>query len=291
MPPGRAQARPPALAGPAGAPDPRIAAVAAAVRASRKYATVAEDVVRRLSADALCRHASQREAERAVRAKLHQIYGAYLTRGDLARVARQVQALPERPDPDTLRQAARAILARHASSAERLPLLDGLYARLLAPCSLSRPPRRILDLGCGLHPFALPWMGLAPDVEYDACDLDECLIGLVSLFLRRAGQPGLARTWDLLSAPPDGAWRADVIFLLKALPCLEQQECGAARRVLRSCDAPLVVVSFPARSLGGREKGMRVHYSELMTEITHSLDVTPHTITFPTETFYLLVRS
>ena len=54
------------------------------------------------------------------------------------------------------------------------------------------------------------------------------------------------------SGPPEAS--ADMVLLLKAIPCLEQEEPGAGKRLLRSLDAPVVVVSFPARSLGPRYK-------------------------------------
>ncbi|MBM3317591.1 MAG: hypothetical protein FJY75_07030, partial [Candidatus Eisenbacteria bacterium] len=144
------------------APD-RVAGVVEAVRSSRKYATVAEGVVRRLAAKALRDGTSPRGAQRAVRGKLHQVYAAYLAPGDLGRAERLLAALPERPAPEELAQAARRILARHASSAERLAFQEGLLARLLSAGGFAGPLRRVVDLGCGFHPLTLPWMGLPPE--------------------------------------------------------------------------------------------------------------------------------
>jgi 16S rRNA (guanine(1405)-N(7))-methyltransferase len=45
-------------------------------------------------------------------------------------------------------------------------------------------------------------------------------------------------------------------LLLKTLPCLDQQEPGASARLLGGLQARIIVVSYPVRSLGGRQKGM-----------------------------------
>ena len=192
---------PPVSPTPPGAPDPRIEEIVEAVRASRKYAAVSEAVIRRMAVRALRGQATARAAERLVRAKLHQATGAYLTPGQHARVERALGALPEaddsdastgrlRPTPDALAGAARGILTHHASSAERMGFFEQLYPQLFDERAIGHPIRRVLDLGCGLHPFALPWMGLSRDVEYRAYDIDRRLLAAIERFFACAGQAG-----------------------------------------------------------------------------------------------------
>ena len=76
--------------------------------------------------------------------------------------------------------------------------------------------------------------------------------------------------------------------MLKTLPCLERQAPGAALRLLRSLEAPRVVVSFPALSLGGYAKGMRENYDATMRALAERLGRPCQRLDFPTETFYLL---
>jgi 16S rRNA (guanine(1405)-N(7))-methyltransferase len=78
---------------------------------------------------------------------------------------------------------------------------------------------------------------------------------------------------------------------LKAIPCLDQQEPGAGRRLLHSLDAPVVVVSFPARSLGGREKGMRETYDRMLRQMVEGSGRGIEMRSYPTETVYRLARS
>ncbi len=48
--------------------------------------------------------------------------------------------------------------------------------------------------------------------------------------------------------------------MLKTLPCLEAVDRHAPARLLDALNAPLLLVSFPAQTLGGRRKGMTAHY-------------------------------
>ena len=50
------------------------------------------------------------------------------------------------------------------------------------------------------------------------------------------------------------------LFLLKALPCLEQIDKAAPARLLEYIPAEHLLVSYPVHSLGGRAKGMVAHY-------------------------------
>ncbi|MBK8049263.1 MAG: hypothetical protein IPK16_20395 [Anaerolineales bacterium] len=63
----------------------------------------------------------------------------------------------------------------------------------------------------------------------------------------------------LEGAPPI---EADVALLLKTIPCLEQADKQAGRRLVDAVAAPVLVISYPVRSLGGNARGMVKHYSE-----------------------------
>ena len=93
---------------------------------------------------------------------------------------------------------------------------------------------------------------------------------------------------DLLASPPAG--RPDVTLLLKTAPCLERQEPGSVVRLLRAIRSPFVVVSFPTKSLGGREKGMRRSYAKFMSGIAAELCVEVRELGYATEAVYVLKR-
>jgi len=258
-------------------------AIVEGLKRSRKYQDLCDPVLERIAAWAAARHAAPRQAIHAAKRKLHQVYGAYAARMNLARIAQLVGALSPADSDERRKQVCARILDAHASTRERQPFLDRLYPALRAALGV---PRSILDLACGLHPFGLPWMDLPLETEYYALDISRGLVTLLNQFFVAAGRRPNAACHDLLTDAPLRS--ADVALLFKLLPLLERQEPGTAAALLRRLPARAAVVSFPARSLSGGEKGMRAHYAAFMADLARELGLSPQTLEFETETFYLL---
>jgi len=254
-----------------------------AVLRSAKYRSVCAATVRRLGERELARRRSLKAAVKATKSRLHQVFGAFERAPDYDSLLRELARAAESGSEAALREACRAALACHASTRERLPLLGRFYGEIFA---VTGTPGRILDLACGLHPLAVPWMGLPHGAHYAAVDIDGRAIDLLNRFFALAGVDGRAVHGDVLCDPP--AERADVAFLLKTLPSLERQEEGAGRRVLGALGARHVVVSFPVASLGGRDKGMREHYEHAFLETTAGGRWRVERLDFPTELVFIL---
>ncbi|HUT35319.1 MAG TPA: 16S rRNA methyltransferase [Planctomycetota bacterium] len=234
----------------------------AAVLATPKYRTVCGDTVRRIGATELAKRGSLKEAVKATKSRLHQVFGAFERAPDYEALLADLAAAHARGSAEALRAVCRAAMSCHASTRERLPLLERFYAEVFAVTGV---PRRVLDLACGLHPLAIPWMGLPPEASYRACDLDGRAVAFLNRCAPFFGLGFQAVHADILCAPP--AEEADVAFLLKAATNLERQGRGATRRVLDALRARHVVVSFPVASLGGRAKGMRENYEAIFRQM------------------------
>ena len=221
--------------------------VVARVLASTRYRDVDRSLLERLARDELPRARNADDAVKRVKRRLHQAVGAYRGRAAGLASATPASAWAGTWDEPML-AACRAALARHASTRERLPELETFYPTIWE--AAGSVPRSVLDLACGLNPFALPFMRLDAASEYLACDVDRRVLDEVGGFLSLVGQPH--RTWpcDLVDGVPEVD--ADVALLLKTLPLLDRQEAGAAGRLLARVRARHIVVSFPVRSLGGR---------------------------------------
>lgn len=246
-------------------PDDALNRLVQAVRSSAKYAGISEDFVQRVGAAELSKRRSLKEAIKATKNKLHQVGGAYLgAAGDYPHWLAALQDAAAQGNP-ALRDACRAVMAHHASTRERLPILETFFAETLADIA---PVTSILDVASGLNPLAVPWMPLAPGAIYTACDIYHDMMDFVGAFLALTGVAGRAFVCDAVYDPPDQ--RAQIAFILKTLPCLEQVDKSAGLRLLDAVRADYALVSFPARSLGGRDKGMSAHYEarlrELLTE-------------------------
>lgn len=235
--------------------DPRLDELVAQVRAGRKYGAIGAALVRRIGAAELCKRATLQEAVKATRKALHRAAGLYFAdrRPDYGAWLRQII---QAPDDAARRAVLRSIMNHHASTRERLPILDAFYARVLGDVG---PVRSVLDLACGLNPLSLPWMPLAAGATYHAVDIYEDLTGFLQAALAALGVAGKAEARDVIADCPTDA--ADVALLLKALPCLEQLDKSAGATILDTINARCIVVSFPTRTVGGRNVGMRENYA------------------------------
>jgi 16S rRNA (guanine(1405)-N(7))-methyltransferase len=235
-----------------------VDAVVARVSTSRRYRWVAEAVVARLAAEEIPKSRNLADAEKRTKRRLHQIFGAYTGQLDYARLLLDIARARSSGDEQALRVACRAALAQHASTRERLPILDQFYARIF---TVTGAPATVVDIACGLNPLALPWMGLPPGCRYLAYDIDAAMLNFVAGFLDLIGVDHRVCLRDVVADPPDDA--CDVALLLKTVPCLDQQHPGAAGDIMRAVRARHIVVSFPTRSLGGHGgKGMDRSYRE-----------------------------
>ncbi len=236
------------------AEDSDLDRLVARVIASPRYRTVIPELVRSVGARELAHRPDWKAAVKATKGKLHQVAGAFCDHGlDYARgLTRLADSVTE---PTALKQACIELMAQHASTRERLAVLDEFYGVILGDLP---PPSSVLDVACGLHPLSIPWMSLAPNVQYCACDVLTDLTDFLTAYLRLLGIRGQAHALDVTRSLPRG--RFDVALVLKSIPCLEQLDQTAGQRLLDSIRADCIIVSFPVRSLGGRSKGMATYY-------------------------------
>ena len=243
--------------------DDRLDELVAAVQSAAKYRFIQAEFVRRIGAQELGKGRTFNEAVKETRNKLHQVGGAYQeTPPDYARLSTKLNGLPADLADAQVLQFCRQAMRFHASTRERLPVLAEFYAKIRERIG---PLHGVLDLACGLNPLALPWMGLASDGEYFACDIYGDLAGFLNTFFARMGIHGQAEVCDLTSAVP--ARNVQVALLLKTLPCLEQLDKTIGPRLLDKIHAEHLLVSFPSRSLGGHSKGMVQNYTRHFEEL------------------------
>ncbi len=239
----------------------------AALQASSKYAEVSPDLLRRIALEELGKRRNTKEAIKAAKNKLHQIGGAY--QGDM-RYAKWLAAFASSSHPLTPSPTLTNILAQHASTRERLPLLETFYSRIFA--AISMPVQSVLDVACGLNPLTLPSMPLPNDVRYLACDIYADMIGFLNQCFGLMGYPNAhAEVCDVISALGTEhstlSTPVDVAFILKTIPCLEQVDKTIGTRLLDALNARYIVISFPAQSLGGKHKGMAANYAAHFDEL------------------------
>ena len=223
---------------------------------SKNYQGVCPDAVRRIYAECLQKYRKPRDAEKAAREQLHGLTGAFLTRDESAACLRDMHiwAAGGRSEADLERA-----LTRHASTRERLPLarMDGMYERIF---EVTGAPASVLDLACGLNPLYLGARGIScvgVDVSGEA-------VVSINACATNYGLPVRAVCADLLCESAVPKERYDLALLLKILPLLERQRRGAALDVMHAANAKYLAVSFPTRTLSGRNVGMEGNYAAWM---------------------------
>lgn len=258
-----------------------------AVLAGSKYRHVDKDFILSIGASELRKRRNLKEAIKATRNKLHQVGGAYQQRVPQYRrwldELRQAAESRSGERDEAIRVVCRDIMRHHASTRERLPVLDRFYNVILAD---SAPVHSVIDIACGLHPLAIPWMPLAANARYYAYDIYQDMMDFLNACLPYLGVQGQAQVCDVIHACQ--TQRAEVAFLLKAIPCLEQIDPLAGRRLLETIHADQLVVSFPASSLGGKNKGMVTNYEAHFMEMVGDRSWSVERFVFPTELVFLV---
>jgi 16S rRNA (guanine(1405)-N(7))-methyltransferase len=266
--------------------DSNLAELVKKVRAHKKYRHITPDLVKRLAQEILSQGLRGKTAMKAVRNKLHQVGGAYFRQNiDYEEWRQSMTDLPSDLSSESVRQFCREKMAAHASTMERLPILERFFTTCLAPL---KPVHSVLDLACGLNPLALPWMPLAKNVTYHACDIYEDMLGFLAHFFNTFSINASVQPCDLNNSTPSGQYQ--VAYLLKAIPCLEQIEKDIGRSLLERIPAQYILVSFPVRSLGGQQKGMPDFYRDHFMTMIAPTAWTIREFSFDTELAFLVSR-
>jgi 16S rRNA (guanine(1405)-N(7))-methyltransferase len=262
-----------------------LSQIVQAVLASPRYRHMSEDLVRAVAALELARRRSLKEATRATKSKLHQVGGAYLEGEQRYKAWIEELRAARGIGEEAFRQACRKIMAHHSSTRERLPILDDFYEAILAEVA---PVNSVLDIACGMNPLSIPWMPLAPGASYHAYDIYMDMMEFLGEFMSLVPIRGRAEARDVISSCPTE--ETDVALLLKAIPCLEQVDKSAGLRLLESVRAKHLVVSFPVRSLGGKNRGMPANYESRFRELVSGKGWTVKKFEFATELAFRVSR-
>jgi 16S rRNA (guanine(1405)-N(7))-methyltransferase len=256
------------------------------VLASRKYRNVCEEIVRHIGARELAVRRNVRDAVKATKSKLHQVGGAYMeTNIDYARALDELRRAAESGNREEFRPVCRRLMNLHASTKERVGILEEFYSTTLAGIG---PIQVVLDLACGLNPLAVPWMPVRDNVVYYAYDIYVDMVSFIGEFMTIAGIAGRAEARDVTQSPP--TQKADLALVLKTLPCLEQLDSAAGARLLETVNAQHLLVSFPVHSLGGRNKGMTQNYETRFRELVRGKPWPVQRFEFATELAFLVTK-
>jgi len=258
-----------------------------AVLASSKYKSIDVDFIRYIGKQELSSHHNLKEAIKSTKNKLHQVGGAYQTSAPCYSVWLDELKFAKRSgNEEHFLDTCKWIMQSHSSTRERLPVLEHFYSTIFA----NLPPiNSVIDIACGLHPLAVPWMSLSEHVQYFAYEIYADMIGFLNDSLALMPVQGFAEVRDVTHSCP--TQKVDIAFILKAIPCLEQVDKSAGLRLLETLNANHLVVSFPAHSLGGKNKGMTANYESRFYKLVAHKPWSIQRFEFPGELVFLVSKS
>lgn len=247
--------------------------------AGEAYRDIHMDVIRRICEGEARKGLKSRELVKSIRSRLHQIGGAYMADLlDEKDFSSELTILPHDMTSPQVQTFCLKKMEAHSSTKERLPILEEFFHEVLDGLP---PIRSILDLACGLTPLSLPWMPIQADTTYTAVDMYHRLAVNVQTFFDHIGMSGKAVEADLVSYSIERGY--DVVFVLKTLPCLEQQGKGLAARLIDRIQARALIISYPLRTLGGSRKGMGATYEADFNRLAEGRDWQVKRYEYPNE--------
>lgn len=201
------------------------------------------------------RQPSLKALNKAVRRKLHNIVAPYLGEPDYTLLNGRLEAISESSlDSPEIQVLSKDVLREHASTAERIPYQADLYHQIFDTIG---KPESILDLACGLHPFAFPWMGLPTGTAYYAYDIIQPRIDFINQFFTTIGLAPLAENRDVLVNPPQ--IKADLGTFFKEAHRFEKRQPGCNRSFWSSLKVKTLAVSLPVQDLAGTHSLLEQH--------------------------------
>ena len=264
---------------------------------SKKYKSIYEKTIEHNVRRCLDKY-GKKQAEKKARNTLHQIWSAYYDhKPDFSHLyesfANDVTEYyshsskchsRENGNPEEfIKNRLKKLLSVQSSTNERIRILNDFYKQIF---SVTGIPSSIIDHACGLNPLTYLWMNLPDNVKYQTFDIESNLILLLNSIFQFLGLKNMeARLGDVLVDEFD---YADVVFMLKFLPVLEQQEKGSSLQVMRKQKCRHLVVSFPVKSLSGNEKGMKSFYSDWFKKTIKAEGWKYEEILFDTELVFIV---
>ncbi len=178
------------------------------------------------------------------------------------------------------------ILATHSSTAERLKSYAPLYKMLFKAACL---PKTILDLGCGLNPLSLPWMGL-PKLDYYAVDLNQDNLDIAKKYFEIAGIKGFVKRLNLRDITKTNVLlqfpKVEMCFMFKLLEVVEIKGHKIAELLISHVKAGWIVASFATKTLSGKRMALkrRFWFEKLLRRLCFDFSI----LEMETEIFYII---
>lgn len=253
---------------------------------SKKYSNIDRSIVMRICEEALHKYPKKKEVIKAAKKQLHIIHESFLMT-DCYKVAYSI--LEDEKESIILKGLSKdtsvRIMGLHASTKERIATIEETYNWLSEYIDTEST---VIDVGCGFNSFAIPFIINKPK-RYYAYDISNESAELLNHYFSISKSTDYkAMILDAtVDTPPENA---DVLLAFKLLPLLQQQKKGRAFSFLEEALFHKAIISFPIKSLSGKEKGMLEFYTRFFEEgLPQGLDIIEKKV-INNELFYVISK-
>ena len=224
-----------------------------------KHRQIYQPLLERIYSEESRKYKKEKDIIKAVKTRLHITYGAFFNEKSI----KSAQSILE--ENLNISELSEKLLKLNVSSNERLPFIKELYKFIFDTIFAESDAsiNTILDIGCGFNPFSLPLMlESSPKLNitaYHALDIDIKLAGIINKYFNLLKLPEYAGCIDIISETP--LQKSDAVFLFKIIPTIENCKKGRGFELINNLDAKYIAVSFPTKTLCGKNKGMAENYA------------------------------
>ena len=225
------------------------------IKTSKNYKDICDKTIEKLVEQESPKYKKNKDIEQSIRTKLH--LWAKMFFCDFNKSKKTLEN-GENTDRDFYLQ----VIKRHCSTTERYEFLEEFFDDILSCCGKIDS---IVDIGCGFNPLAYICFAKEHAKNYFAYDIVGECIDFLNLCFKDLKKDYLAEVLDASCDTPNKS--VDVAFLFKILPLLEQQKQGKAKELVNTLNAKKIVVTYPTKTLGGKNVGMYNKYREDLMSI------------------------
>ena len=221
---------------------------------------------------------------KAVRAKLHLIHSSFKT--SKTNIDQYLTKLRTAKNKEYLEMHDK-ILETSISAKERLKHYKGLYKKIFA---ITKKPKTIIDLGCGLNPISYPYMNIK-NLNYYAFDINTKDIGFLNNYfkiMKNKGLNGKAKILNLKNTNISKLPKADICLMLKLLDPLEAKGHKLSETLITKLNTKHIVVSFATKTVTGRQ--MNYPYRGWIERMLNRINLKFNKITIENEVFYVIKK-
>jgi len=164
---------------------------------------------------------------------------------------------------------------------ERAEFNKEVYEKIF---SLTKKPKKILDLGCGLNPLNFPYK----DIEYLATDIDKGILKKVKKYFKKNKIKGNVFYLDLNNIENlKKVKKVEMVFLFKVLDIFNRKKKIIAE-ILKSLKTKWIIISFATKTISGKK--MRNPKRKWFENILRKLAYKYTTLRFYNEIFYIVKK-